>query len=192
MKYFKELIILGLVCVIIFTRSCAPSPPEEEPRIVLRVDTVYVEKPIEKRVYVPSKTKIIYDTVYKYQDVDTAAVLKDYFATKIYNDTIKIGDIGYVAIKDEISENAIVNRTSIGVYTCPEITKTITITQPEKKVNKVFAGFALQGGQQSIGVLGKATLLTKQDNMYGLGFGATSSGLIGQIEMGWKIKIKNK
>lgn len=64
---------------------------------------------------------IIETTIYKYKNVDTAAILKDYFATIFYKDTIK-GDYGNIIINDSVAENRIKSRTPLWNLSIPQKT----------------------------------------------------------------------
>lgn len=75
-----------------------------------QVDTITVErikteyrrgKDIEVIVEVPTYIPV---------DVDTASILRDYYSKRIYSDTLRIDSLGYVAIRDTISENRILGR----------------------------------------------------------------------------------
>lgn len=172
-------------------RSCSPTPtPPKPPNSTTRIDTVWT-KGKDSIVYKPIiKKYIVRDTVYK--DIDTLAVLKDYFAKVVYEDTIRLDTFGYVLIKDTISENRVQSRTSVANYRFPTITKTITnnITIPPK--NQIYIGFDIIGNKaQPINYFGPSVLLkTKKDQIYTIGAGLTPDGLGGKFGTLWKIKIK--
>lgn len=179
--------MIALVAIIVLQRSCGPKPPPPE----VKVDTVTVVK--EKNVEIPVKVyvpKEVIKTETKYVEVpakvDTAIILKDYFARHYYRDSARIDTLGYVIIEDEITENRIASRKTFGHYTIKIPERTITITKEERKA-KLFIGpelgTPLYGGA-------KLDFLTKQDQLYTIGAGMGAGGLQYKIGIGFKIKLK--
>ena len=171
-------------------RSCAPGIPDPDVVTVTKTDTVWI-KGKDSIVYKPGIVKILPGkTIYK--DVDTTAILKDYFSKVVYEDTIKLDTFGYVLIKDTITQNRVQDRTTIKDYKFPVVTKTTTntITLPPK--TQVYVGFDIVGSQsQLINYFGPSVLLkTKKDQMYTGGVGVTPGGWGGKLGMLWKVKIK--
>ena len=129
-KFFgniQTLTIIVLVLLIILMRMCqGPKPVPDKPKVTviesIKYDTIYNE--ITK--YVPKWTerKLPPDTVYR--DVDTAAILKNYFAEYTYNDTID-HDTVKIYINDKISKNRIASRDVKYKILYP--TKTVTIIE---------------------------------------------------------------
>ena len=96
------------------------------------VDTVFVEtvkteyrrgKDIEVVVEVPTYIPV---------DVDTLSILKDYYAKRIYSDTLRIDSLGYVAIRDTISQNQIIGRFFDARITERKITETTIVKELPK------------------------------------------------------------
>jgi hypothetical protein len=194
---YYSLIIGILIVIILFMRSCSPSPcpPTDggKPIVVTKIDTVWKDKIIAKNIYVPGPVKIIPGSPF-YKDIDTLAILKDFFAKKIYEDSIKIDTFGYVFVRDTISENKIISRQTEGKYKIPIITKTTTTTIPYRPRNQVFIGFDVMGSKKEpINYFGPSLMFkNKVDKVYeiGLGFNPYSSQVVGKIGLKWKIKIK--
>lgn len=176
-------------------RSCSPSPsnPSKPDTIkIVKYDTLWI-KGKDSIVYKPGETQYIPgDTVFK--DVDTLAILKDYFAKRVYEDTIKIDTFGYVLVKDTISQNKIQNRYTSLSYELPVITKTVDnyITLPPKM--QLYGGFDIIVNNSPINYFGPSLLLkTKKDHIYTAGLGLSTnenSGLAYKFGTLWKIKIK--
>jgi hypothetical protein len=133
-----------------------------------------------------------YDTIYT--DVDTNAILKDYFAKVVSIDTLKLNDsLGYITILDTISKNRIQYRTYFANVNQKEIHDTIWI-DPIPKPNLYFGingGFTKNQLPNTIGV----SLLYQSPNnvMYGLGVGLQNGAIISPYINGtvyWKIKLK--
>lgn len=188
------IVIVVLIIVILFLRSCSPTPtncPEGgKPVIVKTTDTVWVKgkdsiiyKP-EKVIYIPGPET--------FKDVDTLAILKDYFAKRVYSDKIKIDSFGYVFLTDTVSQNQIVSRKVKLDYKIPVITNTTTITIPPKLRNQVYVGINIGGNlEQPVNYLGPNFVLkTKKDKMYNLGVGIGNGGLNYNVGTAWKIKLK--
>lgn len=112
-KFFgniQTVTIIFLILFIILMRMCQGSKSvPDKPKITIvesiKYDTIYNE--VTK--YVPKWTekKLPPDTVYK--DVDTAAILKNYFAEYTYSDTIN-HDTVKIYINDKVSKNKIISR----------------------------------------------------------------------------------
>src|SRR5690606_27796713 len=86
------LIIAALIIVILLMRSCGPRidcPDGGEPIIETKIDTIYQEKIVERKIYVPSPADTVPGPT-EYKDIDTLAILKDFYTKFIYEDTIKI------------------------------------------------------------------------------------------------------
>lgn len=161
---------------------------------VTKIDTVYRIITKINTVYKPGVTKYIpADTVYKSIPIDTTAVIKDYFAKIYYEDTIKLDSYGYILIKDTISQNRILTRSSITNIIVPTIDKTITNTIYPPLKNQVYFGFDLMGNKTNpINYFGLAlSLKTKKEGLYNIGAGLTSNeGTTLKFGIQWKIKLK--
>lgn len=176
-------------------RACSPSPitcPEIKPQTV-KIDTIWIKgddsivyRPKPYKVYLPS------DTVYI--DVDTLAILKDYFSKVVYQDTIKLDTIGYLLVRDTISQNRIQNRKVIENYQIPIVTKTVTNNVIIPAKTQLYIGFEVAGNKKNpINYFGpNLTLKTKKDQLYSLGTGLSTEGINYKIGTSWKIKLKKE
>lgn len=176
-------------------RSCEPKPEFKggDPIVITKIDTVWTEKTIIKRVYTPGETVTIPGPP-TYKDIDTTAILQDFFAKRIYEDTIKFDTLGYVLVKDTISQNKIISRETSGKYYYPVVNKETTTIIPPKSVNQLYVGFNIQGSKQEpINYFGPDfTLKTKKDRIYelGIGYDPYRNQGVGKFGTKWKIKIK--
>ena len=190
---FYLIVIAVLVVVIIFLRSCGPGTEIGEPIITTTIDTVYVDKLIEKKVYVPAiKIKVPGDPIYIIEKADTAAILKEYFSKNVYEDKIQLDSFGYILVRDTISENKITSRITEGKYTIPTINKTTTIQLPYKPKTQVYAGIDIAVGSPiGLTYFGPRLILkTKKDQMYAIGAVFNpAGGLQYQFGTAWKIKL---
>lgn len=200
-KNFNLLVIAALVVIIIMQRSCSYTPVSKPETIKIdgkkyevvkrETDTVRVE--VAHNVYKAGKD--IYHDVPVYinvpSNVDTAAILKEYYAMRVYKDTLNLKDsLGYIAVVDSISKNILLGRTWD-----TKINKTVvnnTIYLKELPKNQLYIGPAL-GMQKpnSLTIGGNLIFKTKNDHMYGLGFGTNSQlNTYVQGTMLWKISLK--
>jgi len=171
-KNLQTLLIVVLVAIILLNRNCGGKTPQPtEPTIItdtiIQYDTIRIEKTI------PS-------------DIDTLAILKDYYAKYFYTDTIHIDTLGYAVINDTISRNSILSRdikTNILIPTST-VTNTIYINRRE-----VYWGLGLYSGEKKINHLGGELLYkNKKYQMYGLGLGVNQNfkPVLG-FKLYWKI-----
>jgi hypothetical protein len=150
-------------------------------------EDIYHEVIVEKEVYTPT-------------NIDTAALLKDYYSKILYKDILVLPDsLGTVSITDTISQNKILGRT-FNASVKQRIVKETTIVKELPKT-KLFYG--LEGGFNKadfISSVGAGILInTKKDKIYNLGIGVnnqTTDGTIGSfspyIKGGAYWKIRNK
>lgn len=199
----KTIIIICLVIVILLMKMCTPKPPIEvggdinvggEKHVVIKrvIDTQYIPK--TKVIYKPgekiSEEKIIY--VDLPQKIDTFSILKDFYAKRIYKDTIKLEDsLGHITLIDTIQENKIKGRWFMSQINQVVIKDSIFIKK--LPVNQLYFGGVL-GADKVVGFnyFGPTFVLkTKSDNMYSLGLGINNNKNT-SIQMGvyWKIKLK--
>ena len=135
--------IIAVVLLFLWGRSCGIQSVIKNTKIdtLIRRDTVersYIvrhDSIAYQKVYV---SQVKYDTLWGEPEIiieptDTAAILKDYYATRFYKDT-QILKRGTVIIRDTITENRILGRglTVTGVDTT--ITKTIVLKPPRNIV----------------------------------------------------------
>ncbi|GHU79705.1 hypothetical protein FACS1894145_4440 [Bacteroidia bacterium] len=115
---------LALFCFIagLFLENNRRNPVVPNPLSApLQIDTVFVEI-LDTVLSHPAEIQYILKEIPA--DIDTAAILHDYFAQRIFEDTIPISEQLTLSIRDTVSENSIFGR-SIGYdLRLPVITKT--------------------------------------------------------------------
>ena len=145
-------------------------------------------------------TTIVHDTTIKLVNIDTAALLHDYFAKNIYNDTLRLPDsLGFVFLSDTITKNKIEGRK----FTAKVKERVINNTTIVKELPKTKMFYGLEGGFNKADVishLGMGLLInTKSDKIYHLGIGVanrTTDGTSGKLSpyigggVYWKIRLK--
>ncbi len=150
-------------------------------------DDIYHETIVEKEVFIPA-------------NVDTAALLKDYYSKVLYKDVLVLPDsLGTVSVIDTISQNKILGRTFDAKVKERTIKETTIVKELPK--NQVYFGF--DGGFNKADVVSHVgtgiMLKTKKDKIYQLGVGVanrtidgTNGTLSPYIGAGvyWKIKLK--
>jgi len=150
-------------------------------------EDIYHETIVEKEVIIPTI-------------VDTAALLKDFFAKNIYKDTLQLPDsLGTIAMIDTITQNKILGRT----FNASVKQRTIKETKIVKELPTTQVYYCLTGGfnkEDVVSNVGAGLLIkTKKDKIYNLGIGVAnrvSDGTNGTLSpyigggVYWKIKFK--
>jgi len=188
MKKALILIILSLVIILFLVRECRLPSPVLEPTIVTVYDTVRdtVDKFVPR--YIPKPYTIVQtDTLWELLNVDTSAILRDYFSTVFYRDTILSDSTAFIVVMDSIYMNRIKARDiSFKLYS-QAINTTTTITEPEKLRNKIFLGLGVGGTPTSFGFTVDVMLINKKDNAYALSYNVLTKDI--KFSMYWKIKL---
>ena len=198
-KNFQTLIIIGLVLVIFLLRDCKGENKGAliEPVTIVKIETKYDTIVETVETYIPQyRTKIKYKTVHDTIEVhdtipiDTASILKDYFETYAYTDTLKTDSVTFV-INDTISQNKILSR---GINYSLIYPTTIITTEREINKRELYIGFGLGGDKQQLSYVGSELLLrNKKQRIYGIGLGINNSfEPILTFKMSWKVKFPKK
>ncbi len=193
-----QFVILALVLVILFLKMCSGKKCPSVEVVKIETDTQYVKVTETVERYMPPVTKyipynnIIYKTdslvEYQFVDVDTAAILKDYFATRFYSDTIR-NDYGYIVIPDSVRENRIVSRAPKWNLSIPIVTNTITVKEKER--NQIYLGLTGIGNKDNIYPGASLMLKTKKDFIIeGGALIGTDGKLLYQGGMKFLIRVK--
>jgi hypothetical protein len=150
-------------------------------------EDIYHETIIEKEVRVPA-------------NVDTNAILKEYYTKVLYKDVLVLPDsLGTVAINDTISQNKILGRTFNANVKQRTIKETTIVKELPK--NQVYFGFGGQFNKADFinGLSTGVILKTKKDKIYQVNLGVTNTtidGVNGQFKpyvaagVYWKIRLK--
>ena len=220
-KRWKELLILLLVGVIFLMRGCGTDYGDKEivnidgedfELIESKTDTVFVEKEVKVTKYVPKYiTKEVIKEVEIPADVDSLAIIKDYFSKVTVKDTLNLaydfpevvtdslgnkpsGDLGFGILTDVISQNRIESREIDWFFKIPTVYNTTIVKELPKL--EFYYGFGL-GMDQTNGLgnfTGNLLVKTKKMNIYGLNIGMSNQ--LGQYKpfvggsMYWKIGKK--
>lgn len=164
-----------IIFILLFPKYCSsPSPAIRDTVTTTKYDTTYVTTKVKSPVYIPGETKYLPGTT-TFLPVDTNAILSDYYASRIYNDTILIDSFGFVAFHDSVSRNKIAGRQNEKNYKIPvitkEVTKEITVIKP---CRKLYGGVLVD--PMTFGGVGMMSYKTKTDKLYHAGAGASIKG----------------
>ena len=165
-----------LIIVILFLRNCGGKvvkPPKSSTTIKteIRWDTITKIVP----TYIPKwGTRIINttDTLILYKNIDTTEILKDYFASYAYFDTLSMDSVT-ILINDTISQNKIKNRS----ITYKMLYPTVTITK-ETILNKreFYVGLGAGGNVSQLSYVGVEILFrSKKKTALRLGVGVNQT-----------------
>jgi len=177
-KYFKNLqtlLIVILVIILLIMRNCSGDPIPVDPVIITKIETRYDTITKNVPVYVPEyvqKIETRVDTIVRIQPIDTVAILKDYFATYVYQDKQELDSLNLTII-DSISQNKIFARTIEYdlIYPTTTVTKEIYLNNRE-----FYWGIDLKGRSDQLNYLGGSLLYkNKKKQMYSIGLGVNQN-----------------
>ncbi len=115
--------------------------------------TIYVEVEVPVEVFIPT-------------EIDTMEVLQDFYSTRVYTDTLKVENLGYVAIVDTISQNKIIGRSFKANLLERTITETITVKELPRL--QIWTGITASNNMQLGATIG---ITTKRRTHLGLDVG---------------------
>ena len=200
-KRWSEVVILLLLGIILFLRGCGEDygdktlvevDGEQYELLESKTDTIYVEKEVKVTKYVPKYiTKEVIKEVEIPVDVDSLAIIKDYFSKVTVKDTLSLaydfpdvvtdsvgnkpsGDLGFGILTDVISQNRIESREIDWYFKIPTVYNTTIVKELPK--NEFYIGFGT-GIDQTNGLnnlSGNVLFKTKKLNIYGLNLGISN------------------
>jgi len=122
------LIILSIIVFLLSKDKGITSCSERKSDTTIIHDTTWKVNIKKYPVYTPGPVITLPgDTQWMFQPIDTIALLKDYYAKRVYFDTIWIDSFGFVYWNDTINKNKIASRQKGTNYKIPTITKTVII-----------------------------------------------------------------
>lgn len=220
-KYIKEILIVALIIIIALQRGCSGDYGDKEivkvdgkdyELIKQETDTVFIEKEVQVTKYVPKYiTKEVIKEVEIPVDVDSLAIIKDYFSRVTVTDTLSLAydfpkevtdslgnkpasSLGYGILTDVISQNRIESREIDWFFQIPTVYNTTIVKELPKL--EFYYGFGV-GMDQTNGLnnfSGNLLVKTKKMNIYGLNIGMSNQlGLYKPFVGGslyWKIGKK--
>jgi hypothetical protein len=207
----KNIALLLLIVIVVF-QQCGENKTKTGEIVKIdgkkyelikhEIDTIEV---VKTKIVTKKGEDIYHETIVEHEvkvpvNVDTNAILKEYYTKVLYKDVLVLPDsLGTVAVTDTISQNKILGRTFNANVKQRTIKETTIVKELPK--NKLFYG--IEGGFNKADVIshvGMGILLnTKKDKIYNLGIGVanrvvdgTNGGLTPYINGGvyWKIRLK--
>jgi hypothetical protein len=164
-------------------------------------DTLEVEVEVEVPVEVPVEVRVPVE-VQVVQQVDTANILKDFYAKNNITETLTLPNgVGTLVINETISQNKVIERD----ISSSKLKKQIvldTLRVPENPKNKFYYGFNFSMNRQDfVNSLGVGVMMkTKTDKIYRVDLGLNNrvvDGTIGRFTpylgggVYWKIRSKD-
>jgi len=107
----KSILIAVLIGIIIFLLKCNDPEIITEERVVTKTVTQIDTVRLTHTKYVPKYYETVVtitDTIPR--DVDTLAILSDYYTKIYYIDTISVDTLGFIYLNDTITQNRIYSR----------------------------------------------------------------------------------
>jgi len=203
-KNFSYIIIVALVVIILFQRSCSPTSKTPGDIVKIcgkkyevvshKIDTVTVlhDTVITKKGKDIYHDTTIYVPIPTHEPIDTIAILRDYYAKNVYKDTLKFPtDLGYVSVIDTISKNNITARTWNLHLIERQIEDKLIVKELPK--TQVYIGTNL-GSVKPYPMAGASLFIkNKKDRLYGINVGYTSNlDMYAQGTLLWKISFRKK
>lgn len=210
-KNFRNIVIVALIALVVLMRVFQPTPTDLKDYIKIggkkyelltkKVDTVLVTVHDTIPKYVPKYIKGKTEYVDVPANVDTLAILKDYYTKYSYKDTVAVSSYGNGVISDEVTQNKIVSRKIEWDLKIPIVKETITVKELPKNQIYIGGGVGLDKvnlfNQVSAGFL----LKTKSDKIYGLSIGISNTNINSlqpeitpfiQGSLYWKIRLRKE
>ena len=216
-----------LLCVFLLLRNCTNGDTttgeivkvdgKKYELVEQKIDTVFIEKTVKVPTYVPKYiTKEVIKEVQIPADIDSLAVIKDYYSKVTVRDTLQLNydfpeevkdslgnkppsNLGYGILTDVIGQNSIQSRDVDWYFKIPTVYNTKVVKDLPK--TQLYYGFNLGLNRTDIfsSVGGGLILKTKKDKLYQLNIGlmnqpTPTSSLTPYIGGGiyWKINLKKK
>ena len=150
-----------------------------------------VPKPYEVIVEIASKPEMLADTNYARLKEQYNALLQLYINKFAYNDTIRVGSYGYIALLDTVKENKIVYRRTRDNFNIPIVKETKTITKYAPPTRNVFVGAGVLVNN-TLGIRAAEAgmiLKTKKDQLYNIKASVDLDGNV-MYGVGYYYKLK--
>jgi hypothetical protein len=140
-------VVLGLLLI---QKSCNTKECNDMEVVSHTVDTFYTEGPVHveyKDSLIPSR--VVHDTIPV--DVDTAAILGDYFTTRTYDDSVVYDDCKFY-VSEEVSMNKLKSRYTSMVAIKESIRTTDVMVRKPKVIVGIGGSLLMNAKEQSMSV----------------------------------------
>ncbi len=173
MKTAPWIIIIVLILVLVIQRECHRCPDCPEPEASTHTTIVPGDSvPVPKPVVIIKPGKVVYDTMWQYYPVDTAAILADYHAHRFGNDTAVNDSSVMVSLAWHVHRNRlqsvqafVQNRRAVEIHH-----HTTIIREIEQPHGRVFAGLGFGRSPEQFGLAPGLGYLSKRQNFYTLNY----------------------
>jgi len=207
-KFDSKTIILLLLCIFLLIRNCSNKGNNVGEKVNINGKKYeLVKKETDTVIKIVKETTIVYkpklitrvekEIIKVPADVDTLAILKDFYTKYQYRDTVLVSSYGKGIISDIITQNQIVGRQIEWDLNIPSVKETITVKESPK--TQVYYGFNLGLNKTDVfnNASGGLILKTKKDYLYQLNLGfqpAPDSKINPYLGVGmyWKINLNKK
>jgi len=207
----KNIALLLLIVIVVF-QQCGENKTKTGEIVKIdgkkyelikhEIDTIEV---VKTKIVTKKGEDIYHETIVEHEvrvpvNVDTNAILKEYYTKVLYKDVLVLPDsLGTVAVTDTISQNKIFGRTFNANVKQRTIKETTIVKELPK--NQVYFGFGGQFNKTDL-ITGLSTgviLKTKTDKIYQVNLGVSNStidGVNGEFKpyvgagVYWKIRLK--
>jgi hypothetical protein len=126
-------------------------------------DTTYVPVPYDSLILLPGDTVfLVGDTVFIPEDVDTAAILNEYFKIFVYKNVLFDDTNAFISIEDTISRNKILSRNVFAEFH-PHV---YHIQHEPIPKNVLYLGLGAGGTTDRFGVEAYIALKNKSDRIW--------------------------
>lgn len=181
-------IIIATLLIVIFLQREWLSPREHFHAPETFYDTIHDTLPYPVIHYVP---KLIYQdtgsTRWRWQKVDTTAILKDYFSRHYYADTLANDTNALIIVYDTISRNKIISRKPVLKIFTHLIKQTTVIKSPVLSKRKIFAGIGVGRNPNQFGLSASILYVSRKDNAYSFSYDLLNHDFY--FSMYWKIRF---
>jgi hypothetical protein len=161
-------IIAVLVGIVLMQRACPVVRYVDNDRIIYKDTTIFKYDTIKKTDYKDVfiyKTIVKHDTTFLFHDVDTTAILSDYFAEKFYVDTLSNDTILFALMRSKVAQNELQERSFTYSILRPEtIIHKTEIINPLK--NKIFVDLSIGINMNQISTPIGLSYMSKSDKVY--------------------------
>jgi hypothetical protein len=194
MRDLKTIIIAALALVIVWQTQCnRVECPDIEPVEIQYKDTIiYVPEIVYEIDSIPYEVIEYREPKYREaivqyiaKDIDTAAVIHDYYKKRTYIDTISIDTLGTIIIEDVVYNNEITSRK---VFKDINYMSHITLDDSDTSPNKFYWGIGLEATLKQFNGMTSNLLWLNQSAGYGIGIGVDRDAKIyGSFQMYWRL-----
>jgi len=182
-------IIIMLIGIIFLQRECHRCPKVQT---ITTTDTIPGDS-VPYAVEVPKPIPYWIDTGswhYQTQQIDTMAILRDYFARVYYLDTIMDDSSAFIAILDTITQNRIHGRKLYFANRKPTSIINTTTVLPSNEKSKLYVGGMVAMNPGDKFDIGPSMMLITPRGGYSYAYGVNEKSHT--LTLVWKIKLQRK